>query len=277
MRLSNTYICLTLCILLLFLLTKYQAIQNKNNIHPELERYENLNEIKKNTQIIKTICQTYGDKKKIPEKVYQNIKKFLPDFKHQIFDDADCLKFLSKFDKKYSKTLFNNKSTVENFKIQKVKAHKADLFRYCYLYENGGLYADIKTCFIKPISELQLKNNLFYSAIDLSRKAIYQGVIYSPPKNKIFIDNIKFILDNPNPSYAYYIRHLYNNLKKHSINNNIKAGLNKMKDIPNVYLYMENSYVKKYCENKLDRYGLCTFITDKGEKLIRTRYSDYPW
>lgn len=275
MEVSNKSIFLIICVIILFAVIIYQ---NKNNSSEyKLERFENINDSQNNSPIIKKLCQTYHNKDKIPEKVFQNIQKFLPDFEHNVFDDADCLAFLEEFDKKYGKTLLNNKSTVENFKIQKTNAHKADIFRYCYLYENGGLYADIKTIFIKPITELQLQNNLFYSVIDLSKKAIYQGVIYSPAKNKLFLDNIHFILNNPNPDYSRYIQYLYESVKKHSINQKVKPGLNKMKDMPDIYLFEETSFDKKECNNELDRYKLCSFITDKNKMIIRTRYSDYPW
>ena len=273
MSLSDKYLYLLISILILFLLI-LNLYQIKINI---LEKFTNLNNNRKNNEIIKKLCQTYHSKSKIPKKVFQNIKKFLPDFEHIVFDDNDCLKFMKNFDNKYSKIELNNKSTVESFKIQKINAHKADLFRYCYLYENGGLYADIKTIFIKPIEDLKLKKNIFYSVIDLSGTAIYQGVIYSPPKNKIFLDNIKFILDNPNPPYRTYINYLYESLKKHSINNNLTPGFNKMKDIPNIYLFQEQNFNKEECENKLDRYNFCCYITDKKNKIIRTRYSDFPW
>ena len=31
------------------------------------------------------------------------------------------------------------------------------------------------------------------------------------------------------------------------------------------------------CYDGLDKYGLCCFVWDGGEKIIKTRYADYPW
>ena len=94
-------------------------------------------------QIPKVIIQTYHNKNKIPEKVYQNIRKYSPGYQHIIFDDKECIQFL---EKEYGSTL------VSKFKKIKIGAHKSDLFRYCYLYKYGGIYLDIKTELIKPIN-----------------------------------------------------------------------------------------------------------------------------
>ena len=31
------------------------------------------------------------------------------------------------------------------------------------------------------------------------------------------------------------------------------------------------------CEDGLDKYNKCCYIYDNNEKIIKTRYSDYPW
>ena len=44
-----------------------------------------------------------------------------------------------------------------------------------------------------------------------------------------------------------------------------------------MYLFQEISLDKKECNNLLDRRGRCCMIYDKGRKIIKTRYEDYPW
>jgi mannosyltransferase OCH1-like enzyme len=65
----------------------------------------------------------------------RKIKDANPDFRHRLYDDADCRTFIKK-----------------NFPIEVLNAfdtlvpgaYKADLWRYCILYLYGGIYLDIK-------------------------------------------------------------------------------------------------------------------------------------
>ena len=231
------------------------------------------------TKLIKTLCQTYHTKSKIPQKVYDNIKKYLPGFKHIIFDDNECLDFLKNFDKKYQDKL-NKKSTENIFKKLKINAHKADLFRYCYLYENGGLYADIKTEFIKPVESFIKNPDYLYISFCLKKKTdeykcIYQGVIYSKPKSEILFEQIKYILDNYNSdNYLIYVNYFYEYLSNNS-KTKLKPELNIINN-ENVYIFIENSYPIEKCK-KYDRYGYCSFIDDKNINIIKTRFNEYPW
>ena len=54
--------------------------------------------IKENYTNNKQICiyQTYKDKSLVPQKVYDNIKKYAPGYKHIITDDEDNKKFIFK-------------------------------------------------------------------------------------------------------------------------------------------------------------------------------------
>lgn len=44
----------------------------------------------------KILMQTYHDKSVIAPKVYRKIKKFAPNYKHLVYDDDDCIRFLDK-------------------------------------------------------------------------------------------------------------------------------------------------------------------------------------
>ena len=50
-----------------------------------------------------------------------------------------------------------------------------------------------------------------------------------------------------------------------------------MKNYPDIYLFQEINEDKKECKNSKDRYNLCVHLYDKGIKMIKTRYDDYPW
>jgi mannosyltransferase OCH1-like enzyme len=79
---------------------------------------------------------------------YNSILTFIelnPEYEYRILDNNDCRKFIK-----------------ENFDSEILRAYdlllagsfKADLFRYCYLYINGGCYFDCKQILRKPIRQL---------------------------------------------------------------------------------------------------------------------------
>lgn len=74
----------------------------------------------------------------LPKRMQQNwdiIVKENPEFDCQLFDVEEARKFISDhFDS----------NVVTAFDTLKPYSYKSDLFRFCYLYINGGIYVDIK-------------------------------------------------------------------------------------------------------------------------------------
>lgn len=222
-----------------------------------------------NNEIPKVIISTYHKKNNIPNKVYKNIKKFAPNYKHIIYDDEEIIEFLKK---NYSKDV------LKTFHMLK-GAHKADLFRYCYLYIHGGIYLDIKTELIKNIDSIFNKKNVqLYTVLSKHKRTIYQGIIATTPKNQIFRKLIQFMVSTSKPvkRYLIFTYDFYRKLQN-ICNTKLKKGLNKCK-LGNFYLFQEVCSKKAgNCSDGLDRYGLCCFVKDNNKTIIKTRYSDYPW
>lgn len=218
------------------------------------------------SNIPKVIYQTYHDKSKIPRKVFDNIRKYASDYEHVIFDDAECIKFLKEnYDQKIVDTFINLKNG----------AHKADLFRYCILYKRGGVYLDIKTELIMPLSDI-FTQNYFYTCLTYwpeknKYENIYQGIIATPPNHPIFPKLISHIVQNANriTNYLMFVKHMKETIDN-EIGNKLHFGLN-----GNYYLF-EERVLSHNCKNR-DRYGLCSDIYDGNKKIIKTRYEDYPW
>ena len=144
-------------ILLCLLLIAY-----KNNINLVHDNIDNICDYNKNYQAC--IPKKYIKHimiKKIPQKVYDNIKKYAPEYSHIIYDDIDCINYLHKYYGKEFVNLFNS--------FEK-GAHKADLFRYCVLYNEGGIYLDIKTELIQPIKDIFNEKDTFYSVLSIIKK-----------------------------------------------------------------------------------------------------------
>jgi len=102
----------------------------------------------------------------------QAVKDANPGFKHHLFDDNDCREFI--------KHNFEPK-VLYAFDCLIPGAFKADLWRYCVLYINGGIYLDIK---FKPINGFSFESLMFQEQFCSDRPSffingigIYNGVM----------------------------------------------------------------------------------------------------
>ena len=101
----------------------------------------------------------YHDKSKIPNKVYDNLRKYAKGHNIQIYDDKEIIQFF-KDHYKDSDRYINKFNKLQG-------AHKADLWRYCVLYHYGGVYLDIKTELIKPLNEIFVDDNMLYTVLSV--------------------------------------------------------------------------------------------------------------
>ena len=215
------------------------------------------------------LFQTYKTKSKIPSFIYENIHKFAPEYTHMVYDDNDCVKFL---------TQYFDKSVVTKFHSLELGAHKADLVRYCLLYIYGGVYMDIKTELIRPIENIFKYQNMIYTVISfLKEPSIYQGVLAGPRNHPLFFELINFIVQSDQSflinNYLGFCKDIFQRLELLT-GMPLHIGLNKN----NVYLLEEQcNSNSNACHDKLDRYGLCCNIFDNNTRVFKTRYASYPW
>ena len=97
--------------------------------------------------IPKIIYQTWKTKL-LHEKLYiirDHIQKLNPTYQIILYDDDDMDTFI--------KTHFDD-FTYKCYKQLNVGAAKADFWRYCILYINGGVYLDMDATIIRPLDEL---------------------------------------------------------------------------------------------------------------------------
>ena len=146
-------------------------------------------------EIPKVIYQTWHSKT-LPSKMAECVEKLKsanPEFKYSLYDDADCRSFIeANFD---PEVVYAYDSLLPG-------AFKADLWRYCVLYKNGGFYVDIKFMCEPGFSLSQIKDPQFYvreynhKGTGLYDHIVYTGVIGSQPKNPLFDRCIKQICQN---------------------------------------------------------------------------------
>jgi hypothetical protein len=175
----------------------------------------------------KTIYLTY--KKNVPEKVFDRWTELNPNYKIDFSLDDDCISFLKDNFNEYISDLFINIP---------IGMYKADLWRLCKLYINGGVYADVDLIPYINIDEL-LENdkNTFYSCLSIDKGSIFQAfMIVTKPKHPLlllfilsFILNKPYLQNNNGPCYDMYKCLKYNiNHDNNDIKPEIKYKLNQV-------------------------------------------------
>lgn len=139
-------------------------------------------------EINETIYMTY--KKPVPDFVYNRWKTRNPSYNIEMSLDAECILFLERYINRFVASLFNY--------IPK-GMYKADLWRLCKLYINGGVYADVDLVPHLNIDNLS-KDITFYSCLTPRTKSIFQAFMinFSKPKNNlILIFLLSFLINKP--------------------------------------------------------------------------------
>jgi mannosyltransferase OCH1-like enzyme len=156
-------------------------INNKLKIHYPIKKFYN-------NVIPLNIYQTWHSKN-LPPLMYNAISKVKfnnPAFTYYLFDDDDCRKFIK-----------------NNFDIEILNtydslipgAYKADLWRYCVLYKNGGIYLDVKYLPVNKFKFINLTENEHW-VLDADKNGIYNALIISKPNNPILFAAINKIVEN---------------------------------------------------------------------------------
>jgi mannosyltransferase OCH1-like enzyme len=134
------------------------------------------------------IYQTWHTKN-LPEKMMDVTRKIIlnnPSFTYYLYDDNECRNFI--------KENFEN-SVLNAFDSLVPGAYKADLWRYCILYKNGGIYLDIK---YEPVNGFKFINmtEKEHWVLDHDKNGIYNALMVCKPNNKILLKAIYNIVEN---------------------------------------------------------------------------------
>lgn len=177
---------------------------------------------------------------KIPKKIYQtwkthymdtemlntvlSIREKNPEYEYKLFDDNEMYEYIkNNFDK----------DVLEAYDNLIPGAFKADLFRYCVLYKEGGVYIDCKMIAVMPLRELidcedeliLVDDDFYFKKNNL--KGIYNAFMCSIPNHPIYREAIEAIVENSKklyyPSSAFEVTgpgllyKIYQNYKNYNI------------------------------------------------------------
>ena len=118
-------------------------------------------------------------KERIESHVVSQLKKQTQGYDYKFFDDEDIMAFFKENpDPNYPRI-------AEVFYSFTKGEHRADLFRYYYLYKKGGIYVDSDLMLYDPVSQI-IGKNTFVSVWDMKhRGATFNGFIAAIPRHPI--------------------------------------------------------------------------------------------
>jgi mannosyltransferase OCH1-like enzyme len=175
---------------------KQQQIKQINEMNKnikEIKDYRALNipfPVKTNiNSIIPLNLYTCWHSKDLPpylNHIYEEVKKTNPEFKHYLYDEKMCAEFIKEnFHHEVFKA-YNN--LIPN-------AYKSDLWRYCVLYINGGIYYDIKFSCKNNFKFIYLTEKEEFIS-DIEKNNYINGLLVAKPKNEILKKCINKIVFN---------------------------------------------------------------------------------
>jgi mannosyltransferase OCH1-like enzyme len=165
-------------------------LNNKKKIIPLKNSYNSIIPLKNsyNSIIPLTIYQTWFTKNLPPkmDRCVEKLRQSNPKFNHQLYDDNDCRDFIrDNYDS----------DVLRAFDTLIPGAYKADLFRYCILYKNGGIYLDIKYECINNFKFIHLTESEHFVS-DINNNGIYNALMICLPGNEALLKAIRQIVDN---------------------------------------------------------------------------------
>jgi mannosyltransferase OCH1-like enzyme len=109
-----------------------------------------------------------------------------PEFNHYLYDENDCREFIQQhFDQ----------DVVDAYNSLIPCSYKSDLWRFCILYINGGIYYDIKFRCLNGFKFIALTENEMFVR-DMQENCVLTGLIVSKPGNTILKKCIDQIVIN---------------------------------------------------------------------------------
>jgi mannosyltransferase OCH1-like enzyme len=172
-----------------------KLIEQKKEENEVIKNYNLLNKcysLKSNyNSIIPLHLYTCWHTKDLPPLMRENFNYIVesnPLISFHLFDEYDCHEFIQK-----------------NFEPDVLEAYdrlipcsyKSDLWRYCVLYINGGIYMDIKYRCKNNFKFISLTEKEYFVR-DKNPSATYTALIVTLPNNKIMYNCIRKIVENVN-------------------------------------------------------------------------------
>ena len=160
--------------------------------------------------IPKIIFQTSKNKRPLPY-IVKMIKNKATNWEYIHFTDLEIIKFF------INNPIEEFPNIIQKFKSIKCGAHKADLFRYYFIYIKGGVFIDDDAMIQYDMDYICGDYDFFSVNSSYCPGCIFQGLIGAIPQNKIIYEALKdaynINIKKLNEDYLLICRNLYNIIK----------------------------------------------------------------
>ena len=213
---------------------------------------------------------THRDRASVPPYVFERFRHFTKGFEIKFFDDGQCRKSLVPF----------GHAVLRKFD-ELSGAHRADLWRYCMLFQHGGVYTDIKTVFTRQLSEIVPDRTQNYTVIGLpgllsndpDRSVhIHQAFLAVTKHSPVMHDCIVNVMATPLPlrDYLAFTRQLHEILLAY-------LGVVTVGTTDSWTLYKETHHMGYGHLRDHHGWNRLTFENEQGEVMAVCRDPNYPW
>ena len=193
--------------------------------------------------IPKIIMQTAKNK---PERyIIDIINQKCPKWTYKHFTDSEIIKYLQE------NPIEAFPNIIEKFNSFSKGQHKADIFRYYYLYLNGGIFLDSDAIFEVNIDDIIKSYDSVFVKSFMQNTHLFNGFIATYPKNPIIYDALK---------HAYYTEDIILQKQYHYL----------CEELWRIYHKHNFTNMKIYQEHNKSRegYGGSVILDDNGDKII---------
>ena len=141
-------------------------------------------------EIPKHVFQT--SKETLPSYVKELINMYCPEWQYSHYTDKECIHFF----RENPITEFPN--IIEKFHSFTQGQHKADLFRYYYLYLRGGIFLDSDAMFETNINNIIQDYESVFAKSFMKNEHLFNGFIATYPRNEIIYNALKHAYNTEN-------------------------------------------------------------------------------
>jgi hypothetical protein len=172
---------------------EYNIQYTYNNINGEFFRMdEKITKLLKDFELIpKKIFQTHKNLSHVLQKYklrtgYNSWNKYNNDYQYHFYSDEDCESFISNF--------FDER-VYQAYQKCPLKVMKADLWRYCVIYEYGGIYADMDAVLMMDPGIFLQANTLLVFSPETDNRHLCQWTFAAPTRSPILKSIIDLCVD----------------------------------------------------------------------------------
>ena len=160
-------------------------------------------------------------------------------FERKFYDDARCEAYIKRM---------LGPTALEHYNNLTIPAHRADFFRYVLMFYEGGVYLDIKSCFLLALEEIleRCDECSFLTCIGEAGAHIHQGILMSPAGHPLLREAILKVMETPpntmgprSSSYMRFCKQMWTILQNETGGRGIKQGQNETATWGSVFLMAE--------------------------------------